>query len=523
MGLISILLRLLELAISLEEHSKFYMRKGVCYSYHLTHWLQFPVVFLTILDMAFSLYLALYMLSTAAYILANVIFHCLFFMAMVSVGIFTIDNNIYKEGRLKIRDVDLPFFLLNIIWNIPILLIKTILIVSYHEDISQVVAPLEYPLLFPALWALISIPLFVRYGTIFTACYCLLSILIAIFASLLSPAYFFRRRPFSCYWVTWIELNKMYIAKDRERKEYEIIEDYNILSFLKDQEIFHNYEINQEFCKICSEKLNVGTTNIIKLDCGHLIHSLCFELWILERDKLCPICRKSIQYHNTSYKPFICNQNKSWVTKLHYYPIVFSLKINKFFSFSDSNFPILLSHRKLIFLIYYISNLIGIICLPFINRFTQNRFIYILTNSLFSVILVQILLHYVTFLENRKFVFYYLDSKHFTTDKNLNTFATNKILVSNRIFQLLYLFIFGLIGLSFYLIIPNMDSLSEIDYMFLIVISHKLFIDCLYQLAILNILCLLLNIIYDAFIVFPVTLIYMAIHRRGISSVWLRI
>ena len=72
------------------------------------------------------------------------------------------------------------------------------------------------------------------------------------------------------------------------------------------------------------------------------------------------------------------------------------------------------------------------------------------------------------------------------------------------------MFIFGLIGTSLYLIIEEgRESFTIIDYIFLVVICYKAFMDIVSQLAVVHILCFVFGIIYDLMIMFPWNLFCM--------------
>ena len=183
----SIFQKAFEVIISLEEYTRFYMRKGVCYSYHHTHWLEFPVLVLIILDMLICLYMALYLQSTTAYVLSNVLFHLLSLPMMITV-IFILNHNYNHPQKESLKEIDVLFFIMNSVCFVPFLVIKILLLSFYSEDISQLATFID-PLILQIIWIMISVPLFVRYGTILIALYWGIFLFISILFCFTFPGY----------------------------------------------------------------------------------------------------------------------------------------------------------------------------------------------------------------------------------------------------------------------------------------------------------------------------------------------
>lgn len=98
-------------------------------------------------------------------------------------------------------------------------------------------------------------------------------------------------------------------------KENEIIDKYNnknqdviiFMPYFKDES---KEEVNENYCNICSGKLNSTDmmdcddskeTNIqiVKLSCGHYYHTECIKKWDIDgRGSGCPLCRTEIEVSN---------------------------------------------------------------------------------------------------------------------------------------------------------------------------------------------------------------------------------
>ena len=148
----------------------------------------------------------------------------------------------------------------------------------------------------------------------------------------------------------------MYKEIDPQRKEYEEIDTYNFDSFITSKESTEKIPLLEDYCRICSSILEAKKMRTVNLDCSHVFHSLCLEQWIFHSNNSCPSCSKQIIYHNTKYKPpkpRVQKESKSWITSLHYYPIIISIKVFQFCGFtvikSCSN-----SIKKLLQYIYFI-------------------------------------------------------------------------------------------------------------------------------------------------------------------------
>ena len=526
-GMGSLFVGAFELTISMEEYLRFYTRKGICFSYDKTHGFEFPVLILTIMDMLIGLYFALCLESMWACALAIILFHLFSISMMVTIISFVLSNYNNPLARAYFKYIDDPYFYLNIFIYLPILLIKPLLLYFYTQEIirSLTFIPMN-PVLLLIIWIIISLPLFLEYGTMFAVLYWTLFPLIVLLLTLSSPGYVIGRGTFSYYYITNEDLTKMYDGIYRERMKYEEIEEYNISSFLNSQNIPQMSEITTGNCKICLNSLNIGTKPI-KLECNHIFHPECLKIWLSHKAKYCPSCGFKLIYHNRSYtppKPRVKLDTKSWVSKLHYYPIVLSIKLHKLCTCSDPTKRVIYSHRKLIFQSYLMVNLIECICLPFISVFTQNKNISVLSNSLILAYLSEIIMYYFGILGGGQiFCKITPNYRDFWTDSNLEIMSTNDIISVNLMFQMFTLFIFALIALSFYLLITHLHLFSFVDYIFIGLISSKAFLDTITQLAPFQIMCLLFDIMYDLLVVFPITLLYMARQSKGISDLWLRI
>ena len=447
-------------------------------------------------------------------------------LPMMVTVLFIINHNYNSRyPRDSISEIDIPFFIINTIILVPFLVIKILLLSFYIEDISPLATFID-PLVLQIIWIMISLPVFVRYGTIFITLYCGIFLFTAILFCFTFPGYISGRHVFPYYYIANEDLNRMYKEIDFQRNEYEEIDAYNYPNFIKNKEITEKTPLLEDYCRICFNILDVKKMSIVRLDCNHAFHSLCLESWLFQKDKCCASCNGKIIFHNMQYKPpkpHNQKESKSWITRLHYYPIIFSIKIFHFYSATVVN-SWFRPNLRVLFIAYYIfSNLIEWICLPFISGFTTNRFICVLSNILILAILFQIFIQTFTMFDTDLFGNYKAEYADFWKDENLKRQMTTDIIMIVLIFQILYLFIFGIIGLSFYLILPGITAFSIVDYIFLGVIAYKMLIDILYAMAVLHILCLVVNLIYEILVVFPITFVYMAIHCKGITDVWLRI
>lgn len=51
---------------------------------------------------------------------------------------------------------------------------------------------------------------------------------------------------------------------------------------------------NQTCCAICLDDYVVGTSMVRELPCGHIFHSGCIEVFLIEQSSLCPLCKRSV-------------------------------------------------------------------------------------------------------------------------------------------------------------------------------------------------------------------------------------
>lgn len=51
---------------------------------------------------------------------------------------------------------------------------------------------------------------------------------------------------------------------------------------------------NQTCCAICLDDYVVGSSMVRELPCGHIFHSGCIEVFLLEQSSLCPLCKRSV-------------------------------------------------------------------------------------------------------------------------------------------------------------------------------------------------------------------------------------
>ena len=486
------------------------------YSYHYTHWLQFPVFCLTILDMFIGLYFSLTFESFVTYALSNALF-CLYFIPLIIIVVFFLEVNYYHQPR-TVENIDIPFFIINTMFHIPIIIIKLLLIFIYIPDISHSLG---------ILWLLISLPILVRHGVIFIAIYWSLIPLIKVIIFLVFPKYNFRQRTLLSYYrMTYADLKPIYkISVLRRQKIYE----NTIANFLRRNELHGNNEVDMmyisqdvnrkgNYCNICLEILKVHKMQIVNLNCGHIFHSSCIQLWLLLNHFECLKCQKSINYDQEK-------ESKTWISKFHYHQIVISLKIMKYCFLGNSN-SILYSYRNPILYFYLITSFIACIPLPFISYFTQNKFTFVLANSLILLILLKIMIHSFATILTIAPVFHDRNHFHFNDywkEENQKNLTTKDHLIFNISYRGFLIVEFVLIGLAFYLIPTDATQLYIFDYIFLIAAGYLAFIDIVAQLALLQIISLLLNVLYDVLVVFPVVLVYMLHQRKNISELWLRI
>ena len=390
-----ILVKGIKLTISFEEYLRFNSVKGMCYSYYKTRWIKIPVLALNIFDMLIALYFALNLHSVVAYAFSNILFHLFsisIMMILFSLVLWCYDYSIINEPERFLNDNARSFFIVNTLIHLPILLIKAALIYFYSEDIGELVhsASNLSILEFQLIWISVSVPLFVFYGTTFVLLYWTIFPLIPILFLLLSPGYILDREiSLTYYYFTDNVLDTMYrrVAgrKSREDIDNQIIEDY-----LTCHEITQTQFLTGK-CQICSTTLNINKMSIIRLDCKHIYHLSCIQLWIAQKGKWCPCCSTCINCHPSEPTT---TEIKSWVIKMHYFPAVLSLMLHeKCLLGLNANSSVFSSWKSTFyFYFYFILNIIGCLCLPFISIFSQIRYISVISNCLIFAILFKLII-----------------------------------------------------------------------------------------------------------------------------------
>ena len=509
------------LTISLEEKSRYYAMYGIGANYWKNKWLNFPVICCIILDMIISLYLALQMQS---YSLPNVLFHLLIFPMVYSAWDFTYFNYYTRPRNEYHREAVCYVFFINIFFSVPFCVIKILLLSMYIPDISTEIlsSPLT-PLSFLIIWALISFPFIIKYQVIFGLFYWVTFSFVLILLCLTFPGYWFRRRyPF--YVLTKERLLELMTNLGSESPE--IIDDHGIIhefltkNTISDEEVGDiEGEKESPICYICRCELRTDLY-IVKLTCQHKFHSACLERLFAQKFPCkCPNCNKSIELNQRSLyisDTYISERDKqkSIVTKLHYYLLLFSHRPSKYYPMDyltrRSSDIRARTCKK-----YIILRTLELTILPFIAGFTDQQSICVLSNSFIFLIVFQ--------------VSTYLAMEDFLTTEDLNFIWTDNKMIycetdvcANLLYQFSLLWNVFMLILSLFIIISISDTFAISEYLFLGFLIYKGFLDVFFHCALVHVFCTLIAIIFDIFVVFPVTVHQMIVKKKPFYQVWLR-
>ena len=74
-------------------------------------------------------------------------------------------------------------------------------------------------------------------------------------------------------------------------------------------------------CVLCNIQMNYQDNNIVRLDCDHLFHIGCAEIWIMDPNPDCLICRNPIEINQERE----LDMNSRPIISAHYYLALFSL------------------------------------------------------------------------------------------------------------------------------------------------------------------------------------------------------
>ena len=109
-------------------------------------------------------------------------------LPMMITVIFILNHNYNHPQKESLKEIDVLFFIMNSVCFVPFLVIKILLLSFYSEDISQLATFID-PLILQIIWIMISVPLFVRYGTILIALYWGIFLFISILFCFTFPGY----------------------------------------------------------------------------------------------------------------------------------------------------------------------------------------------------------------------------------------------------------------------------------------------------------------------------------------------
>ena len=501
--------------ISLEEHSRYYAMYGIGANYWNNKWLNFPVICCIILDMLISLYLALQMQSVVAYALSNVCFHLLIFPLVWSAWDFTFYNDHTKPRLLCEREsMSYYVFVINILFSVPFLVIKAVLLSLYIPYISNDILPWPFtPLSLLIIWSLISLPFIIKFQIIYGLFYWIACSFVLILLCFTFPGFWFQGGSFYVIDCDTFETIMDNLGPERTDVKYQgdnSIQLFLISNTIHDELLYLEEEREHQICYICGCQLLVDL-HTIKLVCQHKFHSACLERFFAQQIlHKCPNCNKDINIfqRKSRYNILEADKLKSPITKLHYYLLLLSYRPSKLYLINIMN-------KNLRYLDVFLSTP-GVIILPFIAGFTGHQSICVLSNSFIFLIIFQMIAYFTS----RESALTTEDLNYIWTDYIMHRF--NGSVCEKLLYQLSLLWIIFMLTISSFIIIPIFDTFAIPEFLFLGFLIYQGIHDIFFHCALVHVFCTLITIIYDIFVVFPVTVYQMIAKKKSLNQVWLR-
>ena len=504
--------KLLELNFSMQQHSQEFNMRLFSYSLLKYRWTLIPAFISTILNIIFTLYVEIKIDSKVTYILC--IFNILLLFLAINIIFHAIETYLYNgtDVNLHYINVNCSFIICNII-IIPFFIIRILIIFVYLPQCSDSYIPSGFtPLTFIIIWELTLVPMLFSLGLIPCLLNAIILIFTAIFIILLSPGFCYKKQ-FVYYHMNFTLfgqfLAQMIVSISGEGSQAIIVSNYlerkcklqlNEIIMMTNNRAEY---IISEICVLCKLPIDIEN-NMIRLDCNHIFHAGCLEIYLNHIDSRCLICEAYIDL--TQERSIDINSRP--IIKFHYYLAMYSLLC---YNCRMNN-----HHTKIYKSCPFFINIGILVILIIVAGLSNIQFIWIMISTLFMLILLQ-----QNTISNI--------NSYYPDQLRINTYLTNQwidlphhrlFILDHSCLILLTIFIFIIFLISITLVISNEDIRITIIF-YLTTLTFKLLTDMFDEGLIIQMIIFLIIIIFDLFLVVPAVIYYVVIKKLNLRRILL--